>query len=65
MSAQICSLSENVVWDWWEMIPGAFHALLLPAAADTTLSVRETAMASNPLKVDSDRVAPRFEVRLA
>ena len=44
----------------WEISTGAFHALLWAAAADTTLSVRETAMASNPMKVASDRVAEPF-----
>jgi hypothetical protein len=34
-------------------------------AAAWTLSVRETAIASKPLKLASSRVAPKFEVRFA
>ena len=65
MSAQICSLSENVVEDCFEITTGSVHALLMPAAAAATLSVRETAIASKPLKAFSLRVAPRFAVRFA
>jgi hypothetical protein len=32
-------------------------------AAAATSSVRETAIASKPLKTDSSRVAPKFDVR--
>src|SRR5947209_1786318 len=48
LSAQICSLSENVVDDCLEMITGGFHAVLVPAAAAPTSSVRDTATASVP-----------------
>src|SRR5216684_1351508 len=58
LSAQICSLSLNVVDDCLETITGAFHASALLAAAAATSSVRETAMPSKPLNVSS-----RFEVR--
>src|SRR5574341_927512 len=56
LSAQICSLSLNVVDDCLETITGAFHAFLPavpPDAAVATSSVRETAMASKPLNVSS------------
>ena len=65
MSAQICSLSEKVVVDWCETRTGAFHAVASPAAAALGLSVRETAIASKPLKASSERVAAKFAVRLA
>ena len=65
LSAQTCSLSENVVLDCLEMTTGGFHAALMLAAAEATSSVRETAIASKPLNAASERVAPKFEVRLA
>jgi len=65
LSAQICSLSENVVEDCLEITTGADHAALFPSAADCTLSVRETAIPSKPLNVASSRVTPRFDVRFA
>ena len=68
LSAQICSLSENVVDDCRLMITGGIHAALPatpPPAAVCGSSVRETAIASKPLKVCSERVAPVFEVRFA
>ena len=65
LSAQICSLSENVVEDCLLMTTGSFQASWLPVAAAATSSVRETAIASNPLKVSSERVAPKFAVRFA
>ena len=65
LSAQICSLSENVVDDCFEITTGGSHAALTFAAAAWTLSVRETAIASKPLKASSERVAPTFEVRFA
>ena len=49
LSAQICSLSENVVFDCRDTITGGVQALLVPAAAACTLSVRDTAIASKPL----------------
>ena len=49
LSAQICSLSENVVLDCLEMTTGGIQALLTPAVAAATLSVRDTAIASKPL----------------
>ena len=71
LSAQICSLSEKVVDDCLLMTTGAqpaepvHQALLSPLAAACMSSVRETAMASNPLKDWSDRVAPKFALRFA
>src|SRR5436190_12800473 len=68
LSAQICSLSENVVPDCWLMITGCIQAALPegpPKAAVSGSSVRETAIASKPLNTLSERVAPRFDVRLA
>src|SRR2546423_7000114 len=62
LSAHTCSLSEKVVDDWCDTITGCFQAAMLPAAADWTSSVLDTAMASNPLKAASDRVAPKLEV---
>jgi hypothetical protein len=44
---------------------GASHAPCDPAAAAATLSVRETAMASNPLKLFSERTELKFDVRFA
>src|SRR5437868_7247691 len=63
LSAQICSLSENVVWDWWETMTGGIHAAWSVAAA-AALSVRDTAIASKPLNAVSERTALKFEVRL-
>ena len=51
--------------DWCETSTGAIHAALLLAAADWTLSVLDTAIASKPLNASSERVAPKFDVRLA
>jgi hypothetical protein len=65
LSAQICSLSENVVDDCREISTGGFQALFTPAAAAARSSVRETAMPSKPRNVCSERVAPRLAVRLA
>jgi len=65
LSAQICSLSEKVVEDCREMTTGGSQAALLLAAAAWTLSVRETAIASKPLNVCSERVAPTLAVRFA
>src|SRR5436190_2634587 len=66
LSAQICSLSEKIVCETcFDTITGGIHALLTFAAAAWTLSVRDTAIASKPLKVASSRVAPKFAVRFA
>ena len=65
LSAQTCSLSLNVVDACFEMTTGSIQALALPAAAAAGLSVRETAMASKPLKVCSLLVAPTLDVRFA
>ncbi len=64
LSTQTCSLSENVE-DCFEITTGAGQAEAVPAAAACGLSVQETAIASNPPKVSSDRVALKLEVRLA
>src|SRR5581483_6381159 len=60
LSAQICSLSLNVVDDCLVTITGSLQAPLSPAAAAATSSVYETAIASNPLNV---WVPGKFEVR--
>jgi len=65
LSAQICSLSLKVVDDCFEISTGGCQALLVPAAAAATSSVRETAMPSKPLNVSSRFVAPKFDVRFA
>src|SRR4029453_5555193 len=65
LSAQICSLSANPAPLLLPvMVTGAFPAAMPaapPAAAAAALSVRETPIASTPLKEDSLRFAPRFE----
>ncbi len=63
LSAQICSLSLNVVDDCLVTITGAIQAVASFAAAAATSSVRETETASKPLNVSS-RFVLRFEVRL-
>ncbi|TML12894.1 MAG: hypothetical protein E6G31_08535 [Actinobacteria bacterium] len=65
LSAQICSLSENVVPDCREMMTGGIHASLSFPAAAATSSVRETPIASYPLKRASSRVVPKLAVRFA
>src|SRR5207248_46974 len=62
LSAQTCSLSEKVVDDWCDTITGGNQAAWSFAAADTTSSVLDTAMASKPLNAASDRVAPKLAV---
>ena len=47
------------------MITGGIQALLPFTAAAWTLSVRESPIASKPLKLASSRVAPKLEVRFA
>src|SRR5438105_15297940 len=65
LSAQICSLSLKVVELCLDTTTGAIQAFFSPAAAPATLSVRETATASAPLKAVSPRIADRFAVRFA
>lgn len=71
LSAQTCSLSENVVDDCLLTTTGAqpaaptHQALFTPAAAARTSSVRETAIASKPLNACSERAALTFDVRFA
>ena len=65
MSTQICSWSENRAEFCFDAITGFIQALASPAAAACGSSVRETAMASKPLKPNSDRWLLKFEVRLA
>jgi hypothetical protein len=48
-----------------EAITGASQASAFPAAAARGSSVRETAMASKPLKVCSEWAALKLAVRLA
>ena len=65
LSAQIASLSENVV----ELcrrsvtIAGSLQALASPEAAAARSSACETAIASKPLNVWSFRSVAKFEVR--
>src|SRR5207302_7053297 len=68
LSAQICSLSENVVFDCLEMSTGGIHAFLAACScacvpvrdAVATSSVREIPMASKPLNADP---VGKFDVR--
>src|SRR6266851_1581578 len=61
LSAQICDLSEKVVFDCLETTTGFIHELFLRMLLEVGLSMRETAMASNPLKPPA---AGKFEARL-
>jgi hypothetical protein len=70
LSAQICSLSENVVFDCLEMSTGGIHAFLAACSwaavavmdAVVTSSVREIPIASNPLNAAPvGKLAVRFE----
>src|SRR5215831_8674297 len=61
LSAQICDLSEKVVFDCLDTTTGAIHELLLRMLVEVGLSMRETAIASNPLKL---LPAGKFEARL-
>jgi hypothetical protein len=61
LSAQICDLSENVVFDCLDMTTGGIQASLFPLAAARTSSVRDTAMASNPLNAGAEKLEVRFE----
>src|SRR5437773_10968145 len=60
LSAQTCSLSENVVLGCLEMTTGGLHVALMLSSAEATSSVRETAIAAKPLNADSERVSPKF-----
>src|SRR5260370_6446168 len=62
LSAQTCSLSEKVVDDCMEARTGGIHAFLSPAAAAAGSSVRDTPLASKPLKL---LLPGKFDVRLA
>ena len=62
LSAHTCSLSENVVDDCIETMTGGIQVGFDPRRATGTLSVRETAIASNPLKVF---LPGKFDVRFA
>jgi hypothetical protein len=64
LSAHTCSWSENSAAFCLEMMTGSIQALASPAAAALGSSVRETAMASKPLKVCSERSALKLAVRL-
>ncbi len=59
LSTQSCSLSLNVVEDCLVTMTGSIHALASPPAAAATSSVRETAIASNPLKGAAEDVRHR------
>jgi hypothetical protein len=65
LSAQICSWSANRAEFCLDTITGSFHALASPAAAAWTLSVRETAIASNPRNVSPGVDAGKCDVRFA
>jgi hypothetical protein len=60
LSAQICDLSENVAEFCREITTGFIHADAFPVAAADGSSVRDTAIASNPLNA---RPVGKFEVR--
>src|SRR6516164_8096936 len=65
LSAQICDLSEKVVFDCRDTTTGGIHEVLSPMVPvlvpGVGLSIRETAIASNPLKL---LPVGKFEVRL-
>ena len=68
LSAQICSLSENVVDDCLlttHRRASRRPCRWSPAAAARGSSVRDTAIASKPLKACSERAAPKLAVRFA
>jgi len=50
----------NYAWNRDALVKDLLLDLATPAIAPAILSVRDTAMASNPLNVWSERVAPRF-----
>ena len=61
LSAQTCDLSEKVVFDCLEITTGVIHELFLRMLSGVGLSMRDTAMASNPLKLPP---VGKFDVRL-
>src|SRR6516225_2250388 len=61
LSAQTCDLSEKVVLDCREITTGFIHELLSWMLPEVGLSMRETAMASKPLKL---LPVGKFDVRL-
>src|SRR5213592_1529856 len=66
LSAQICSLSLNVVDDCRDAMTGAFQLLWSATIAGVKAeapSMRETAIASSPLNASSLRVEPKLDVR--
>src|SRR6266542_2031304 len=65
LSAHTCSWSENSAAFCFDTITGSIQAFASPAAAACGSSVRDTAMASNPLNDCSERSELKFEVRLA
>src|SRR5262249_19965472 len=65
LSAQICSWSENCAEFCLDAMTGGIQALAFPAAAARTSSVRDTAMASNPLNVSPGVDVGKRDVRLA
>src|SRR5918996_689917 len=68
LSAQICSLSAKVAEDCLLAITGRIQLFLSATIWGVRAgwpSRRETAIASNPLKVCSSRSAEKFDVKLA
>ena len=68
LSAQICSLSEKVAEDCLLAITGRIQAFLSATIAGVRAgwpSMRDTPIASKPLKVCSSRSAEKLAVRLA
>src|SRR6516165_6940995 len=61
LSAQTCDLSEKVVFDCLEITTGGIHELFFRMLPAVGLSIRDTAIASNPLKL---LPVGKFEVRL-
>src|SRR6516165_3440564 len=61
LSAQIWDLSEKVVFDCLDTTTGVIHELFFEMPSVVGLSMRETAIASNPLNAPP---VGKFEVRL-
>src|SRR6516225_900957 len=61
LSAQIWDLSEKVVFDCLDTTTGVIHEPFFEMLSAVGLSMRETAIASNPLKAPP---VGKFEVRL-
>src|SRR5215470_4555466 len=61
LSAQTWDLSEKVVFDCLDTTTGGIHELLSLILLEVGLSMRETAIASNPLKLPP---VGKFEARL-